>query len=249
MILIKRLGYLAILMYLFVACGSDENDPASYLITKMEYVDIGARDTINMYFTYKEGELSMASVVGDSEKSYTAVFNDDGKVYDVGDKRFEWDGDQLMKIIFDNGTWIDLEYAGEKVSKGYYRYFQPGGQEASSGHIEISYDGSNLGVIDNYDNMEILTSKHSFAGFDSMTNTFTSIWWFLYIDNTLSLFTTQVLPAALYMNNNPTSYKFEAPTVQFERITGMNYEYDANGRVSIVNINSQSKEYKLIVSY
>jgi len=249
MILIKRLGYLVILLYLFVACGGDEDEPVSFLISKMEYIDIAAKDTTNMYFTYKEGELSMASVVSNSEKSYTAIFDDNGKVYDVGDKRFEWDGDQLVKIIFDNGTWIDLEYSGEKVNKGFYRYFQPGGQVASSGHIDVSYDGNNLAILDNYDNLENLTSKYSYSAFDNMVNTFGSIWWFLYVDNTLSLFTTQVIPSAMYMINNPASFKFEAPMVQFERTASLAYEYDSNGRVSEVNISSQGKEFKLIIIY
>ena len=48
MILIKRLGYLVILLYLFVACGGDEDEPVSFLISKMEYIDIAAKDTTNM---------------------------------------------------------------------------------------------------------------------------------------------------------------------------------------------------------
>lgn len=250
MILIKRIGYLAIIICLFVACGNgDENVPSSYLISEMEYIDFSARDTTYFYFTYKDEQLFTASVDGQSKKSYTAVFDDNGKVYDVGDKRFEWEGDRLMKIIFDNGIWIDLEYTGAEVNKGYYRYYDQGGQIVTSGRIGITYNGANLAVIDNYDEMDRLTSQHTFAGFDSMKNTFTGIWWFLYIDNTLSMFNTQILPGALYMINNPASYKFEAPLVQFERIIGMQYEYDGNGRVTKAYFNSQNKEYELNITY
>ena len=248
--IIARLGFYTLIIYLFVSCGnSDENDLPSYLISEMEYIDFSARDTSYFHFTYKDGQLSGASVVSQSEKSYIAEFDDNGKVYDVGDKRFEWEGDRLVKIIFDSGTWIDLEYTGDKVNIGYYRYYGQGGQIASSGHIEITYEGNNLSVIDNFDEMDRITSRHTFTGFDDMKNTFTSIWWFLYIDNTLSLFNTQVLPGALFMMNNPASYKFEVPLVQFERIVSIDYEYDENGRVIKANMNSQNKEYVLNIIY
>ena len=108
------------LIFNFSSCGDDDPAAINYNIMEMKLVNLARQDTITYNFSYTEGKLKQATVSGPNiNESYTAEYDANGKVSEAGNKRFEWDGDKLVKITDDNGIWIDLEYdGGDPISGG-----------------------------------------------------------------------------------------------------------------------------------
>jgi hypothetical protein len=106
-----RIVSVAIVVFAMVSCGDDDSKTANNLIMEMKLVHTAFQDTIVHTFSYQNNQLKVVTLKGDGlNKTYTADIDGNGRVIEAGDKRFEWDGDQLIKITDDNGVWIDLNY-------------------------------------------------------------------------------------------------------------------------------------------
>lgn len=238
------------LIFNFSSCGDDDPAVVNYKIMEMKMVNIARQDTIIYNFSYQEGLLKQATISGlNINMSYTATYDSNGKVVDAGNKRFEWDGDKLVKIIDDNGIWIDLVYDGDAPISGELKQYDNSNQEVSIGALAISASGGNLNGIEQFNISNQTLTRHTFSLFDNQANLFRSIWWFHYVGETLSAFRSGILPDVLFMFNNPRSYKYELPSQSFERTIQYTYSYDDQSRVSLVEYTVGVEDFELIISY
>lgn len=246
-----NLMFLTVAVLWISSCGGDdEASTVNYLIMEMKLVNVFRQDTITYSFSYTDGQLRQAEISGSQvNKSYTAQFDGNGKVIDAGNKRFEWDGDRLVKIIDDNGIWTDLTYSGGNLFSAELKRYNQNNQIESVGSLNMTTGGSNLSGIDNLNPSDQVIAKHSFSGFDSRMNLFKAIWWFHYVGETLGSFRSGALPDALFMANNPGSYKYELPQQSFERTINYAYTYDGQGRVILIEYTLGVDDYELIISY
>lgn len=231
---------------------SDDNGGSSvnHLIMEMKLVNIFQEDTTEYTFSYMEGVLKQATIAGKGiNRSYTADVDSNGKVIEAGNKRFEWDGDQLIKIIDDNGIWTDLTYDGDKLTLGEYFDFDQNNEIRKRGTLTVNDNGMNLSGIDNANASDQVFARHVFAGFDNKANVFKAIWWFHYVAETMGSFRSGSLPDALYMENNPGSYTYELPLQPFERTINYQYTYDDQGRVVLIEYDLGADSYNLIIAY
>lgn len=238
------------LIFNFSSCGDDDPALVNYKIMEMKMVNIARQDTITYNFSYQEGLLKQATISGlNIDISYTATYDSNGKVIEAGNKRFEWDGDKLVKIIDDNGIWIDLVYDGEEPISGELKQYDNSNQIVTIGALAISTLGGNLTGIEQFNISNQTLTKHTFSIFDNKLNMFSSIWWFHYVGETLGSFRSGILPDALFMFNNPGAYKYELPSQSFERTIPYTYSYDDQGRVVHVDYIVGVDEFELIVTY
>jgi len=241
---------LVALIFNFSSCGDDDPAVVNYKIMEMKMVNVARQDTITYNFSYQEGLLKQATISGlNIDISYTATYDSNGKVVEAGNKRFEWEGDKLVKIIDDNGIWIDLVYDGDEPISGELKQYDNNNQIVTIGALAISTSGGNLTGIEQFNISNQSLTKHTFSLFDNRTNMFRSIWWFHYVGETLGSFRSGILPDALFMNNNPGSYKYELPSQSFERTIPYTYSYDDQGRVAHVDYTVGVDEFELIVTY
>lgn len=238
------------LIFNFSSCGDDDPAVVNYKIMEMKMVNLARQDTITYNFSYTDGQLKQATISGlNIDISYTATYDSNGKVTEAGNKRFEWDGDKLVKIIDDNGIWIDLVYDGSDPISGELKQYDNSNQIVSIGALALSASGGNLITIEQFNISNQTLTKHTFSQFDNRTNMFRSIWWFHYVGQTLGSFRSGILPDALFMINNPGSYKYELPSQSFERTIPYIYSYDSEGRVNLVEYTVGVDDFELIVSY
>lgn len=241
---------LIVLIFNFSSCGDDDPEDVNYKIMEMKMVNLARQDTTIYNFSYTEGQLKQATISGSNiNESYTATYDANGKVTEAGNKRFEWDGDKLVKIIDDNGIWIDLLYDGSDPISGEIKQYDNSNQIVSIGALAISNSGGNLIGVEQFTVSNQSLTRHTFSLFDNRTNMFRSIWWFHYVGETLSAFRSGILPDALYMNNNPGSYKYEISSQSFERTIPYTYSYDSEGRVNLVEYTVGVDNFELIISY
>jgi len=217
---------------------------------EMKMVNIAFQDTVEYNFSYLDNQLKQATINGNSiNLSYSATFDANGKVIDAGDKRFEWDGDRLLKITDDNGIWTDLSYNGDQLSTGELSRYDQNNQIESVGSLEIDFSGQNLSGIESSDPSDQIVARHTYSGFDNKVNFFKAIWWFHYVAETLGAFRSGDIPEALFTQNNPGAYKYEAPRIPFERTINYVYTYDEQDRVILVEYEVGVDDYQLIISY
>ena len=245
-----NLSVIPFILSVFYSCGNDNSESINYLIMEMKLINVSQLDTTSYSFSYQDGKLKEAQVIGQGiNKTYSAQFDTDGKVIDAGNKRYEWDGDQLIKIIDDNGIWTDLTYNGDKLVMGEYFDYDQNNDIRKLGSYTINDNGTNLSVIDNANASDVVFAKHTFSDFDNKVNLFKTIWWFQYIGEGLGALRSGALPEAFFMENNPGSYKYELPQQQFERTISYSYTYDEQGRVDLVEYDVGVNSYELIISY
>ena len=241
---------LIVLIFNFSSCGDDDPSDVNYKIMEMKMVNLARQDTIIYNFSYTEGRLQQANISGSNiNESYTATYDSNGKVTDAGNKRFEWDGDNLIKIIDDNGIWIDLVYDGNDPVSGEIKQFDNSNQIVSIGALALTNTGGNLIGIQQFNISNQNLTNHTFSLFDNRTNMFSSIWWFHYVGESLGAFRSGILPDALFMNYNPGSYRYELPSQSFERTILYAYSYDGEGRVNLVEYTVGTDDFELIISY
>ncbi len=248
-ILLTLLAFVA-LVFNFSSCGDDEPNIVSYNIIEMKMVDVARQDTTTYNFSYQEGLLKQATISGmNINLSYTATYDSNGKLEDAGDKRFEWDGDKLIKIIDDNGIWIDIAYNGNSPVSGEMKQYDNNNQIETISTLSLSTKEGNLFGIDQFDASNQALTNHTFLVFDDRANLFRSIWWFHYVGETMGAFRSGLLPDALFMFNNPGTYIYKFPAQSFERTIRYTYSYDDRGRVNRVNYTVDVDDFKLIISY
>jgi hypothetical protein len=244
------LFFVIIIVLTSFSCGDNDNSSVNYFIMEMKLVAVFQQDTITFNFSYHEGQLKQATISGRSiNKAYTADYDANGKVIDAGNKRFEWEGDRLIKIIDDNGIWTDLTYSGDKLTKGELFKYDQNNEIVSAGNLAISDNGQNISGIDIANVSDEVIAKHTFSAFDNKVNLFKAIWWIHYVGEGLSSFRSGVVPEALFMDSNPVTYKYELPQLPFDRTINYNYTYDDQGRVTLVEYQVGVDQYELIVSY
>jgi hypothetical protein len=247
---IINLSVIIFILIMFFSCGNDDSTSTSYLIMEMELVNVSQRDTTFYDFSYVDGQLKQAQVNGQGlNKTYTAQFDGNGKITDAGNKRYEWDGSQLVKIIDDNGIWTDMTYNGDKLMMGEYFDYDSNNDIRKRGSYAVTDNGQNLSNIDNANASDEVIARHTFAGFDNKKNLFNPIWWFQYIGDNLGALRSGALPDAFFMENNPGSYTYELPQQAFERTINFTYTYDDQGRVELVEYEVGGNSYELIISY
>jgi hypothetical protein len=247
--LLTLVGLIA-LIFNFSSCGDDDPSDVNYKIMEMKMVNLARQDTIIYNFSYTEGQLKQATISGmNINESYTASYDSNGKVTEAGNKRFEWDVDRLVKIIDDNGIWIDLSYDGNDPISGEIKQYDNSNQIVSIGALAITNSDGNLNRIEQFNISNQSLTRHTYSLFDNRTNMFRSIWWFHYVGETLSAFRSGILPDALFMNYNPGSYRYELPSQSFERTILYTYSYDGEGRVDLVEYTVGVDNYELIISY
>lgn len=245
-----RIVTVAIVLFTMVSCSDDDSKTVNNLIMEMKLVHTAFQDTIVHTFSYQNNQLKEVILKGDGlNKTYTADIDGNGRVIEAGDKRFEWDGDQLIKITDDNGVWIDLNHNSGVLNMAEYFNYNQNNDIEKLGSYEIQFNGQNLSKIDNANALGQVFAKYDYSGFDNKTNLFASIWWFHYVGETMGAFRSGTIPEALYTVNNSGSYKFELPLQQFERIISYNYTYDEQGRVTLVEYTIGVDDYELIISY
>ena len=238
------------LIFNFSSCGDDDPAVVNYKIMEMKMVDLSRQDTINYSFSYAEGRLTQATISGSNiNESYTAAYDANGKVSEAGNKRFEWDGDKLVKIIDDNGIWIDLIYDGNDPISGEIKQYDNNNEIVNIGALSISNTDGNLNRIEQFNISPQSLSRHTFPLFDHRSKMVRSIWWFHYVGETLGAFRSGILPDALFMNFNPGSYRYELPSQSFERTILYTYSYDGEGRVEHVEYTVGTDDFELIISY
>lgn len=241
---------LVLLVLNFSSCGDDEPNIINYNIMEMKMVNVARQDTISYNFSYQEGLLKQATITGTNiNLSYTATYDSNGKLEDAGNKRFEWDENKLIKIIDDNGIWIDITYNGNSPVSGEMKQFDNNNQIETISSLALSTEAGNLFDIEQIDASNQTITKHTFLVFDGRGNLFRSIWWFHFVGETMGAFRSGLLPDALFMFNNPGTYKYEFPAQSFERTIRYTYSYDDQGRVNRVNYTIGVDDYKLIISY
>ena len=213
-------------------------------------VDVARQDTITYNFSYQEGLLKQATISGmNINLSYSATQDSNGKLADAGNKRFEWDGNKLIKIIDDNGIWIDITYDGNSPVSGEMKQFDNNNQIETISTLALNTEAGNLFNIEQFDASNQTITKHTFLVFDGGANLFRSIWWFHYVGETMGAFRSGLLPDVLFMFNNPGTYIYEIPAQFFERTIRYTYSYDDQGRVISVNYTVGVDNFKLIISY
>ena len=238
------------MLAMFFSCGNDDSATANYFIMEMKLVHTSHQDTMFFNFSYQDGQLKQAQVTGSGlNKTYTAQFDGNGKVVEAGNKRYEWAGDNLVKIIDDNGIWTDLTYNGDRLTLGEYFDYDQNNDIRKRGSYSVTSDGQNLSNIDNANASDEVIARHTFSGFDNKMNLFKSIWWFHFIGDGLGAFRSGALPDAFFMENNPGSYKYELPQQAFERTITYIYTYDDQGRVVLVEYEVGVDSYELIIDY
>ena len=241
---------IVVLVLSFSSCGDDEPNIVNYNVSEMKMVDVARQDTITYNFSYQDGLLKQATVSGmNINLSYTAIYDSNGKLEETGNKRFEWDGERLVKIIDDNGIWIDLVYNGNEPVSAEMKQFDNNNQVETLSTMTISTKGGNLIGIDQFDESDQALTKHTFLVFDDMANVFRSIWWFHYVGETMGSLRSGLLPDVLFMFNNPGTYIYQIPSQSFERTIRYVYSYDDRGRVNRVNYTVGQDNFKLIISY
>ena len=180
------------LIFNFSSCGDDDPAVVNYKIMEMKMVNLARQDTITYTFSYTEGQLKQATISGmNINESYSATYDSNGKVNEAGNKRFEWDGDKLIKIIDDNGIWTDLVYDGTDPVSGEIKQFDNNNQVVNIGALALSNADGNLTGIEQFNISNQTLIKHTFSLFDNRTNMFRSIWWFHYVGETLSAFRSE----------------------------------------------------------
>jgi hypothetical protein len=240
----------ALMLFTIVSCGDDDSESVNNLIMEMKLVHTVLQDTVVHTFSYQDSQLKQVIIQGNGiNKTYTADIDGNGKITEAGQKRFEWDGDQLVKITDDNGVWIDLNYNGGALDMAVYFKYNNNNDIEKLGSYAFQFNGQNLSGIDNANPSNQVFAKYTFSGFDNKTNLFASIWWFHYVGETMGAFRSGTIPEALYTINNPGSYIFELPLQPFERIISYSYTYDEQGRVNLVEYSVGVDDYELIISY
>ena len=239
-----------VILYAMVSCGDDDSAPVNNLIMEMKLVHTALQDTIDHTFSYQNNQLKEVTIQGNGlNKTYSADIDGSGKVMEAGHKRFEWDGDRLIKITDDNGVWIELNYSGGVLNLAEYFKFNQNNEVEKLGSYAFQFSNQNLSGIDNANPSDQVFAKYTFSGFDNKTNLFSAIWWFHYVGETMGAFRSGTIPEALYISNNPGSYVFELPLQPFERTIVYNYTYDDQSRVTLVEYSVGIDHYELILSY
>ena len=147
----------------FSSCGDDEPNIVNYNIMEMKMVDVARQDTTTYNFSYQDGLLKQATISGmNINLSYTATYDSNGKLEDAGDKRFEWDGDKLIKIIDDNGIWIDIAYNGNSPVSGEMKQYDNNNQIETISTLSLSTKEGNLFDIDQFDASNQALTNHTF---------------------------------------------------------------------------------------
>jgi len=240
----------AIMLFNMVSCSDDDSKSINNLIMEMKLVHTVFEDTIVHTFSYQNNQLKEVVIQSSTfNKTYTADIDANGKVIEAGKKRFEWDGDRLIKIIDDNGVWIDLNYSGGVLNMAESFKYDQNNDVQEIGSYAIHFSGQNISGIDNANAGGQVFAKYTFSGFDNKTNLFGPIWWFHYLGETLGSFRSGTIPEALFTVNNPGTYIFELPLQPFERTIAYNYTYDEQGRVILVEYAVGVDDYELIISY
>jgi hypothetical protein len=241
---------ISFILFGMVSCGDDDSNAVNYLIMEMKMVNLGLQDTIEYNFSYQDNQLKQATITSQNiNLSYSASIDTNGKVTEAGDKRFEWEGDRLVKITDDNGIWIELSYNGDQLSTGELYKYDQNNEIAAVGSLEIDFSGQNLSGIESSDPTDQIVARHTYSGFDNKTYFFKAIWWFHYVGETLGAFRSGDIPEAFFSENNPGAYRYEAPRIPFERTINYLYTYDEQGRVILVEYEVGIDDYQLIVSY
>ena len=245
-----RVFLVAIMLGSMLSCGNGDSETINYLIMEMRLVNVFQQDTTIYSFSYQDGLLKQAQITGQGiNRSYTAEIDTNGKVVDAGNKRYEWEGDRMVKITDDNGIWIDMTYNGDKLTMGEYFDYDQNNDIRKRGSYIVDDTGLNLTNIDNANASDEVFAKHTFTGFDNKVNLFKAIWWFHYIGEGLGALRSGALPDAFFMENNPGSYTYELPMQSFERIINYSYTYDELGRIVLVEYEVGVDSFELIISY
>jgi len=239
------------LVFSFSSCG-DDDDPVNITnrIMEMKLVDVSRQDTITYTFSYQEGRLMEATVSGDNTETYTASYDSNNKLEEAGGKRFIWEGDQLVRVINENGIWIDLVYGDGSLASGEIKQIDDFSNIITTlASLTMTNNGSNLGTLQNFNISSSTLVTHGFTNFDGRVNMFRAIWWFHFVGEGLEAFRTGLIPDALFMINNPGAYTYAIPSQAFERMIAYTYTYDEYDRVSLVEYTLGGDEYELFVNY
>ena len=250
-ILLSGLGALLLFFSTFFSCGDEDGGSSvNYLVMEMKRVNLLQGDTLEYSFSYQNGVLKQATLVGEGiNETLIAEIDGNGKVTEAGSRRFEWEGDRLVKIIYGVGIWTDLTYDGDKLILAEMFNYDQNNEIQKLNTLDLINNGINLSQIENIDaRSDVLLNRYTFAGFDNKVNVFRAIWWFHYIGTGMNIFGSGMLPEALFTENNPGSYKYETPLNQFEITFNYTYTFDELGRVASIEFDL-GDTYQLIFSY